>query len=591
MKKILDNKWILGVITLVVGVLIGWLISKPSQQEINLSANQLIESPHNQIWTCSMHPQIRQPEPGQCPICGMDLILLNDEFSSDENPMEIKMSPTAMQLANVQTSIITKKKPIKQIRINGKVKADERNVFSQSSHIPGRIEKLMVSFTGESVQQGQALAYVYSPELVTAQEELLEAHKIKEAQPGLYQAAREKLKNWKLTEMQINQLIKSGVLQEQFPILADVSGIVLTKKINLGDYIKKGQSIYEIANLNTVWVLFDVYESDISWVKIDDKINFSVQSLPGELFTGTVSFIDPVINAKTRVASARVEINNPGMRLKLDMFVQGTVESPIQNQKEALVVPKSAVMWTGERSVVYVKNTNAKGVSFKMREVVLGSALGDSYVIKEGIEEGEEIATNGTFSIDAAAQLAGKPSMMNLEGGVVMTEHNYGGAPNNVNTNAHSKIISISKKAKDVLLPLYNEYLLMKNALVADDFEKSKQIAASLLRNLNKTNMGIFIGEAHNVWMQHSNAIEKVLQPIDKAKNIGEVRKYFQTLSDQFIMLAITFGSFEEELYIQHCPMANDNKGADWISNNKTIKNPYFGASMIGCGEVTKEIK
>ncbi len=591
MKKLLDNKWILGVVTLVIGVLIGWLVSKPTHQQINTSENQQISKSDNQIWTCSMHPQIRQSEPGQCPICGMDLIPLNNEFSSDENPMEIKMSPTAMQLANVQTSVISKRKPIKQIRINGKVKADERNVFSQSSHIPGRVEKLMVSFTGESVQQGQALAYVYSPELVTAQEELLEAYKIKEAQPSLYQAAREKLKNWKLTEVQIDKIIKSGTLQEQFPILADVSGIVLNKKINLGDYIKKGQSIYEIANLNTIWVLFDVYESDISWVKLDDKINFSVQSLPGEYFTGKVSFIDPVINSKTRVASARVEINNPGMRLKPDMFVKGLVESPIQNQKEAMIVPKSAVMWTGERSVVYVKNTNAKGVSFRMREVTLGSALGDSYVIKEGIEEGEEIATNGTFSIDAAAQLAGKPSMMNPEGGVVMTGHNHGDAPNNVNTNTHSKTISISKKAKDVLLPLYDEYLLMKNALVADDFNKSKQFASSLLSNLSKTNMGVFTGEAHNVWMQHSGEIEKALQPIDKAKNIGEVRKHFKTLSDQFIMLAITFGPFDNELYIQHCPMANDNKGADWISREKKILNPYFGESMIGCGEVTKEIK
>ena len=439
MKNINKNTVYIALGTLVIGLLLGWaMFGGASQKEANEEKH---EHSKNTIWTCSMHPQIRQNEPGQCPLCGMDLIPLSDEGNSEDNPMEIKMSPTAMQLANVQTSIITKRKPIKEVRMNGKIKADERNVTSQSSHIPGRIEKLMVSFTGESVQKGQVLAYIYSPELVTAQEELFEAQKIKETQPGLYQAAVEKLKNWKLTEKQINQILEGGVVQEQFPILADVSGIVLNKKVNLGDYIKKGQTIYEVANLSKVWVLFDVYESDIPWVKSGDNVQFTVQSIPGETFKGKISFIDPVINPKTRVASARVEISNPGMRLKPDMFVLGTIESPIHNEKEALIVPKSAVMWTGERSVVYTKITNAKGISFMMKEVTLGPALGDSYVIKSGLEPGEEIATNGTFSIDAAAQLAGKPSMMNPEGGVVMTGHNHGGGntPQNTDHSSHSK--------------------------------------------------------------------------------------------------------------------------------------------------------
>ncbi|MBD80974.1 MAG: efflux transporter periplasmic adaptor subunit [Crocinitomicaceae bacterium] len=576
--------------TLVLGLFLGWLIFGGSSNE------QVAENKHehseNTIWTCSMHPQIRQNEPGQCPLCGMDLIPLSDG-SSDDNPMEIKMSPTAMQLANVQTSIIYKKKPVKEVRMNGKIKADERNVTSQSSHIPGRIEKLMVSFTGESVQKGQVLAHVYSPELVTAQEELFEAQKIKEAQPRLYQAAVEKLKNWKLTEKQINQILKGGVVQEQFPILADVSGIVLNKKVNLGDYIKKGQTIYEVANLNKVWVLFDVYESDIPWVKNRDKVQFTVQSIPGEIFNGKISFIDPVINPKTRVASARVEISNPGMRLKPDMFVLGTIESPIHNEQEALIVPKTAVMWTGERSVVYTKITNTKGISFMMKEVTLGPALGDSYVVLSGLESGEEIATNGTFSIDAAAQLAGKPSMMNPEGGVVMTGHNHGGGntPQNTDHSAHSKSISIGPKAKEELKPLLNTYLKLKDALVDDNVENA--IAASKEMNivLSKVNMGVFKGEAHNVWMKHSNSLEKELRKASNTNEIGKMRALFKNMSDQMVMLFKTFGAVDRPVFVNYCPMANNDQGAEWLSIEKEIKNPYFGASMLKCGEVKQEIK
>lgn len=590
MKNVNKTTIYIALGTLVIGILIGWLFFSDTTKERVTDEHK--EHTENTIWTCSMHPQIRQSEPGQCPICGMDLIPLNNESSSDENPMEIKMSPTAMQLANVQTSVITKQKPVKEIRMNGKVKVDERNVFSQVAHITGRIEKLLVNFTGENVSKGQVLAYIYSPDLVTAQQELFQAYKIKESHPELYQAARGKLLNWKLTEKQVDNIIKAGQPQEQLPVLADVSGIVLNKRVNLGDYVQKGQSLFEIADLSDVWVLFDVYESDMRWIRKGDAVSFTIQSLPGESLKGQITFVDPVINPKTRVATSRVEMTNPGMKLKPEMFAVGIVKSPIQSEKEALIVPKSAVMWTGERSVVYVKKVSATGVSFMMREVTLGAALGDSYTIREGLEEGEEIATNGTFSIDAAAQLAGKPSMMNPEGGVVMTGHNHGRAPNNpTTTNVHSQSIPISKKAKEVLTPLFDKYLLMKDALVVDDFDKSKQIAASLLNKLAKTNMGVFTGEAHNVWMQHSSAMGKALKPVPQAENIGEVRRYFKTLSDQFVMLAVTFGPFEMGLYIQHCPMANVNKGADWISSEKEIQNPYFGESMIGCGEITNEIK
>ncbi|MCH7534282.1 MAG: efflux RND transporter periplasmic adaptor subunit, partial [Bacteroidetes bacterium] len=423
--------------TLLIGVLLGWLLfGGGSPQSGGDEHNHKISE--SSVWTCSMHPQIRQPEPGKCPLCGMNLIPLGGEVS-EGNPMEIKMSPTAMQLANIQTSILVKKNPVKEIRLSGKVKADERYVFSQTSHISGRIEKLLVNYTGEYVSKGQVIAFIYSPELVTAQDELFEAIKIKEAQPGLYKAAVEKLKNWKLTDQQIDGIVQSGKPIEHFPILSDLDGVVLTKRINLGDHVKQGSSMFEIADLSKIWVMFDIYESDMQWVKKNDEVQFQVQSLPGEKFTGTISFIDPVFDVRTRVARARVELDNHSKRLKPEMFVSGIVKSALINIKEALVIPKSAVMWTGERSVVYVKNTSSSGLSFEMRKITLGASLGDGYIVIDGLMEGEEVATNGTFSIDAAAQLAGKPSMMNPDGGMVMAGHNH----SNMKTN-DDKELSIS---------------------------------------------------------------------------------------------------------------------------------------------------
>jgi len=598
MKNINKNTIYIAAATLVVGLLIGWFIFGGQKNVAKNEHKHTTEIAGETIWTCSMHPQIRKNEPGDCPICGMDLIPLENDQDSEVNPMAISMSPTAMQLANVSTALVGKINPVKQVRLNGKVQVDERLVYSQSSHIPGRVEKLMVNFTGEFVNKGQTIASVYSPELVMAQEELFEAQKMMETQPQLFNAAKEKLKNWKLSDNQIEGILKKGKIQEEFPIQADVSGYVIKKTINLGDYVRKGQTLYEIANLSKVWVLFDVYESDISWIKKGDNVKFTISSLPGESFEATITYLDPVIDPKTRVAKARIEYNNTTEKLKPEMFVSGVVEAKLANKSNSLVVPKTAVMWTGKRSVVYVKNTNAKGVSFIMRDVTLGAALGDSYIIKEGLEEGEEIAVNGTFSIDAAAQLAGKPSMMNPEGGVTMTGHNHGEikmedakVTEKQKDVKPSKPISISKEAKKALQPVYVDYLKFKDLLAADNVEGAKKVAVSMQDNLAKINMSIFTGESHTVWMKFSSNLKNILQHVPHLSNIEEVREKFLQVSITMIEMTNTFNPFDKTLYIQYCPMANNDKGADWLSSEKEIKNPYFGKSMLKCGEITKEIK
>lgn len=602
MKTIDKKTIIIAAATLVIGLLAGWLIFGGNKNNAHDShEHEKTEINGETVWTCSMHPQIRQSEPGDCPICGMDLIPVEDDQNADIDPNAISMSPTAMQLANVSTALVGKMNPVKQIRLNGKVQADERMVYSQSTHIPGRIEKLLVNFTGEFVSKGQTIAYVYSPELVTAQDELFEAQKIAGTQPQLFAAAKEKLKNWKLSDKQIEEILSSGKTQEEFPVQADVSGYVTAKKINLGDYVRKGETVYEIADLSKVWVLFDVYESDMSWIKKGNKIDFTIASLPGESFSGTITFLDPVIDPKTRVAKARLEYNNASGKLKPEMFASGTVEAQLANKSNSLVVPKTAVMWTGKRSVVYVKSNSVQGVHFIMREVTLGSALGDSYLVESGLMEGEEIAVNGTFSIDAAAQLAGKPSMMSPEGGQVMTGHNHGKmdmGESSKNENAEVKKVaievkplSIDKLTKEALQPLYSAYLKWKNALTNDDFKEAQKMAINMKSALDEINMSLFKGDAHDTWMDYQGNLSKSLEHVQHISDIEQLRKTFQSVSAAMIKMTQTFTPLAEIIYVQHCPMADNNKGADWLSREKEIKNPYFGSSMLTCGEVTKEIK
>ena len=403
-------------VTLLVGVTLGWLIFGGQSETKQTAEGTEDHSQHQQaeIWTCSMHPQIQQDKPGQCPICGMDLIPLNNSMDSESAlPDEVPMSASAMKLAEVQSMIVKKQDPEKELRLLGKVKPDERLKLSQTVHIPGRIEKLYVNFTGEKVAKGQKIASIYSPQLVTAQKELFEVLKDEKTNPEFVKAARAKLKQWKLSDEQIAELESKREIRTEFDVLSDHNGYVMQLNVAEGDYVKEGQQLFHIVDLSTVWVLFEAYENDLPWIKLGDRIDIEVQSVPGRTFKGNVTFIDPFVNPKTRVAYVRVELPNSNTLLKPDMFADGIITSKLNMSKPELIVPKSAVLWTGKRAVVYVKLQEREHNSFIYREIILGEDAGDFYIVKTGLEEGEEIAVNGVFKIDAAAQLSGKKSMMN----------------------------------------------------------------------------------------------------------------------------------------------------------------------------------
>jgi Cu(I)/Ag(I) efflux system membrane fusion protein len=414
--KIFSNKYLKYSLLLVLGIFTGWLFFHPSQKngENHDNSSEVFQGT---IWTCAMHPQIRREEPGKCPICGMNLIPLVQNSSASVDPEAIHLTAEAAQLANVLTTVVSRKKPVMEIRLYGKVQADERLLQSQVSHVPGRIERLAVNFTGETVVKGQVLAQVYSPELVTAQQELLEAAKTKETEPAIYEAAKEKLHLWKLSDSQITNIEVSGLVQNTVDIISNSGGIVTARRVNTGDYVSQGSVLFEIADLSKVWIMFDAYESDLQFLRKGEIITFTLQSLPGENFSANIVFVDPVIDPVTRVAKVRVEIGNQSGRFKPEMFATGIVSSNLTKYRDNLIIPKSAVLWTGKRSIVYVKQSGTDEPVFKIREIGLGPMLGESYVVTDGLTEGEEIVTSGAFSVDAAAQLEGKPSMMNPKGG------------------------------------------------------------------------------------------------------------------------------------------------------------------------------
>jgi membrane fusion protein, copper/silver efflux system len=568
MKQILNNRILQLSLVLIIGLLLGWLIFKSDNaSESSLNHEQGEET----TYTCSMHPQIRQNEPGKCPLCGMNLIPVAQKSDKGENsPFIHTMSPEAIALANVQTQKVKSVSPEHEISLTGKVAVNEQKLAVITANYSGRIEKLFIDFTGQTVNKGQKLASIYSPELVTAQKELIEASKFKEINPTLYNASKEKLRLWKINEKQINQIENSGVVLTEFDVYADQSGIVIRRDIAKGDYVNKGTVLFEIADLSNVWIFVDAYESDLPFMKIGQKITITLASIPGKEFNSTISFIDPLINPQTRTAAVRAELNNPQQILKPEMFVKGKIKASLTVSPKSIVIPKTSLLWTGKRSVVYVKVSNAEFPAFEMREITLGASLGEYYIVESGLTEGEEIVTNGVFAIDGAAQLSGNYSMMNR---------------------AIDNTVAVPDKFTEQLSDFVNQYFKLKNSLVKSDFQLTQSNAKQLESVFNTIDMKLLDEETHSVWMEQYPKLKKDIGQLQTAKNIEKQRELFSTLSNQIIETVETFGLKIESVYVAFCPMALDDNGGYWLSEIEEINNPYFGDKMLRCGKVKKTIK
>ena len=354
-------------------------------------------------------------------------------------------------------------------------------------------------------------------------------------------------------------------MREQFDILADQSGVVTQRNIAVGDYIGTGSVLFNVVNLNKLWVLLDAYETDLPQLSTGNEFSFSVAGMPEENFKARISFIDPLLNANTRAASVRAEITNSGGKLKPEMFVTAKIQTSKKSIAEGFTVPRTAVLWSGKRSVVYVKVLGAETPQFELREVTLGNRMGDNYLIESGLQAGEEIVTNGVFAIDAAAQLSGQYSMMKRP---------------------ETKSLEVSEEFRSQITAVADAYFQVKNGLVKDNLGDAQKALTAIDQSLAKVNMGLVKDQAHEKWMEILKGMKDARGKMGTSKDIEEVRKHFSMLSFHVLEMTETFGVNKAVVYKDYCPMAFGDQGAYWLSEQKDITNPYFGASMLACGEI-----
>ena len=609
--------------------IIGFIVGK-SMSGVNINNEVEAHTSHQEkeatIWTCSMHPQIKLDKPGKCPICAMDLIPLKP--GEDLGPREIKLSKTAEALANIEVFPVFRKEFYFPVRMVGKISLDETRSKKITSRYAGRLDRLFVDYTGIEVKNGEHLFEIYSPALVTAQEELLQAiesaksmknstvEAIRRSSEKAVEASRDKLRLWGLTDKQIKKFEDTKVITDHVTTYSPMEGVVTKKHVDQGAYVKEGSVIYSIANLDYLWVELDAYESDLQWLHYAQEVAFTTEAWPGEEFKGRVSFIHPILNNKTRTVKVRVNVDNKDRRLKPDMFVRAEVRvninaagqvidntlsgkwiSPMHpevisdkpgpctvcgmdlvpaeeygfasgttNKEKPLLIPASAPLITGKRAVVYVKSPSKEGI-YSGRTVTLGLKAGDYYIVKGGLKQGELVVTKGAFKIDSALQIQAKPSMMSIVEKEVV------------------KALEVSLAFKKSLSAVYTANDEISTLLSKDSIKDLGMKVDALTVAVKAVDASQETSEASDRWQALAKDLELAANLLKTSQKIDEARRHFEQVSIAAISLIKTFGTVED-INLAYCPMAFDDKGAYWLQKAAEVENPYFGSQMFHCGDI-----
>jgi RND family efflux transporter MFP subunit len=404
----------------------------------------------------------------------MELVPASSGGSGDADERSLRIDPASRRVANIRTAPVEGVVASRPIRAIGQLSYDEGRLKTLAAYVDGRLDRLYADYTGVVVHQGDELALLYSPQLYTAQAELLSAKQAAERRQAsryseglnagsLYDSARRKLLDWGMTASQIAQLEETGQPDTRITLVAPIHGTVVEKLASEGEYVKTGQPIYRLADLSRLWLMLELFPADAAAIRYGQRVEAEVQSLPGVVFAGRVAFVDPTVDPRTRTVGVRVVVANEEGRLRVGDYATATVEVPLTGPTESeagifdaelagkwisprhphvvedqpgscrecgiplvpaatlgfadepvdrvkqLVVPRHAVLMAGDHSVVYVE---AEPGRFELRQVKLGPTLGDRIVLLSGVEQGENVATNGNFLIDSQMQLAGKPSLI-----------------------------------------------------------------------------------------------------------------------------------------------------------------------------------
>lgn len=419
------------------------------------------EEEAGQFWTCSMHPEVIREEPGDCPVCGMTLSPLKDSISSQpgsstsqgerqikfwQAPMDptyisdqpgkspmgmdlipvyedeteetpagtVQIDPVFVQNMGVQSVEIQRTDIPFTIRTFGSLIYNQRQIYGVNTKYEGWIEKAYVNYVGEEVQKGQNLFEIYSPQLVTTQKEYLQAINyaerlaesdypdIAERAGSLVESSRERLGYWDITDQQIRDLEKSGEVRRTLTVVSPVDGLVVEKMDQAleGMYLKPGMNVYKIADLSTIWVEAEVFEHQVPWLKVGQRALIEISYQPGRRLSGTIRYIYPFINDKTRTLKVSIELANPGQQLRADMYANVTFDVP--SARGVVAVPEEAVIHSGRRNVVVLDRGNG---TFQVSEVILGVNGEGLWEVKEGVEEGDRVVISSQFLIDSESTL------------------------------------------------------------------------------------------------------------------------------------------------------------------------------------------
>lgn len=631
-------------------VLGGWFLAPDGTQQAGRSTEAAAESAV-QYWTCSMHPQIKLPNKGQCPICFMDLIPVQ-AGATDESAPQLALSERARTLARVATTPVARRELTHELHMVGKVAADETRITYVSSYIAGRLDRLFVNYAGIFVRQGDHLAEIYSPDLLVAQQEFLLGLEgvervrnatdaaVRQRAEAVFEAARRKLELWAVPKDEIDRLERERRPTDQVRLDAPQSGWVLERQAYQGMYVETGTRLFTLADLRSVWVMLDAYELDLPFLRYGQRVEFVTEAYPGRTFEGRISYIDPQLTEVTRTVKVRVNVINDDLQLRPGMFLRAVVRAqvgeggqviepslsgkwicpmhpeivkdgpgacdncgmplvtaeslgfaaPQTPGAQVLAVPQTAVLITGRRAVVYVETKDAAGrTAYEGRLVELGPRAGDWYVVTQGLTEGERVVTRGAFQIDSALQIQARPSMMQPAGDAAASP-----APGEAKTPASAPAV-VSRAVAGAMYhqhmaPVLDAFIAFTEALADDDAEAARAATGRLRDAIKQASAHGLEGENAERFRKQVEAIAAALPPAEKV-DLDALRDRLAPLTSAVETYLRTFGhSRAQPLVRMFCPMAFDNRGASWLQLDDKVRNPYFGKRMYRCGEATGAI-
>ena len=557
----------------------------PAGSAVSPAQDPLAKLQPAQQYTCSMHPQIRFSDPNErCPICGMALIPVaaEDGHTASGEQVELRLSPRAAALLQTAVMPVRQAASSQHLSLPGTLVADQSRVQTISAWTSGRIEQAYVNRTAQQVQAGEPMLEIFSPELIVIQQELLQAKQLS-ARSSLpagstLDGARRRLRLLGVPSAQIEQILQREQLQDTVTVSAPVSGIVTEKFVNQGAYVSTGQPLFTVLALDKLWLELAAFESQLPLLQVGQQVEVSVKALPGETLSGRIELIEPELNIANRNARVRVLLANPDGKLKPGMLAQASIETTVA---ESLLVPASAVLFTGKQSLVYVQPDPAEPW-YEPRQVELGLRLGEEYQLLSGVSAGELVVTQGAFRLDSELQIRGLPSMLNPA--VTPTQHatatasHTHSAPQVAATPAPNPDgFVVPAEAQSVLLQAYTQAY---EALVADDLTGWQQATLSLQQAVAAVD-----------WPERFPRVLSALNAgageIMDVTEIAQARALFYRHNLGLLRFA-ELGVLADGWYEAYCPMARDGEGASWLQREAELRNPYFGAMMLRCGDIVR---